>query len=102
MPESKIFYQGTEAQYDTYQTWVNDAGRANIPAEGTINQISGVDAPNNQRTVKYSEKIPHSVNGDDFVWEFGLYPNVTYGLTEYTLTEAVSNGYISNDDPSTL
>jgi hypothetical protein len=62
----------------------------------------GYNAPDKQRVVTWSAKIPHLVNQNDNVCEFGEYPNPAFGFIEYTMTEAVSNGYISDDDPSQL
>ncbi len=99
---AKIFYQGTLDQYNTYKTWVNDTSRANICVGGEVYQKEGVDVPANQKNDQYSAAIPHISIDGSYIWEFGAYPNPLYGLTEYSLEEAVSNGYISNDDPSSL
>jgi hypothetical protein len=102
MPDPKIFYKVNDAEYDTYQTWAADPARANIPDGGKVCQIMGYNEPDRQRVDYYSAKIPHETNPDDNICEFGDYPNPAFGFIEYTLTEAVSNGYISNDDPFEL
>lgn len=99
---AKIFYQGTLAQYNTYQTWVNDSARANIVSGGNVYQVEGVNAPAKQKATKWSAAISHPANEDDYIWEFGAYKNDAYGLTEYALAEAIANGHISDDDPSEL
>ena len=102
MPEPKRFYKVTDAEYDTYQAWANDPARANIPAGGIVYQVLGYNAPDKQRGTQHSAKIPHLVNSNENICEFFDQPNPALGYTEYTLTEAVTNGYISNDDPSEL
>jgi hypothetical protein len=99
---AKIFYQGTLAQYNTYQTWVSDPARANISEGGNVYQVKGIAAPEKQKATKYSEAITHPTNEDDYVWEFGAHKNDAYGLTEYTLIEAIASGHVSDDDPYVL
>ncbi len=95
MAETKIYYQGTESEIDTWHSYAMDPSQANIAAEGNINMVDGVSKPDNQRTVGYSRKIAHPTNSDDFIIRFGEYPNPGMGLTEYSESEAVSNGYRS-------
>jgi hypothetical protein len=94
MPEAKIYYQGTQNDFDTWHTWVCDPTRANIPDGGRINKILNTEKPDNQRTTTYSDAIAHPTNADDFIWFFGDYPKADMGLTEYTLTEAITSGHI--------
>lgn len=98
MTESKIYYQGAQNDFDTWHNWVCDSDRENIPPEGKINKIRRKKMPDNQRTISYSNAIAHPINPDDFIWMFGDYPKVDMGLTEYTLAEAISNGYITDPD----
>lgn len=91
---SKIYYQGTQNDFDTWHTWAKDSAQANIPAEGIINKILEKEMPDSQRTVAYSVVNPHESRADDFIWVFGDYPKADMGLTEYTQQEGIDNAYL--------
>lgn len=94
MPEPKIYYQGTEEQFNAWRDWACESERANIPVEGKINKILAKEMPDKQRTMRYDHKIAHQTNPDDYIWTFEEYPKPDMGLTEYTHQEAIDNGYI--------
>lgn len=95
---SKIYYQGSQVDFNTWHTWVCEPERADIPVGGKINKVRFKEAPDRQRTVVYCEVISHLTNADDFIWFFGDYSKPDMSLTEYTLAEAISNGYITLPD----
>lgn len=98
MADPKLYYQGTQNDFDVWHAWVCAPERENIPAGGKINKILDKEVPDRQRTISYSEVIPHGTNPDDFIWFFGDYPKPDMELTEYTQAEAISNGYITIPD----
>jgi hypothetical protein len=94
MPDPTIYYQGTQANFDTWHATAKT--EAGIFGDGIVTKVLGKDRPDLPKTTDVSETIPHETNQDDFIWRFGDYPNAGLGLTEYTQAEAISNGYIDD------
>ena len=65
------YHRGT---LEEFNTWHDTAKiTEGITAEGKIGFIGGVPAPNNQRTMAYSEVIQNPDSSDDYIWAYGDY-----------------------------
>lgn len=65
------YHRGTLEEFNAWHENVKIL--EGIPIDGKIGNVSGVPAPNNQRTMTYSDPISHPVNEDDYIWGYGKY-----------------------------
>ena len=89
------YYIGTPAIFESWETWVCDKMRANIPPEGRINFVNGIPSPNNQRTMRYTIRIDHPTIRGKCIWNFCDYD--TLNLPKISYDEAVAEGYFPNN-----
>ncbi len=71
MASPKKFQRGALVEFNTWHDAIKI--REDIPAEGKINFVNGVPAPDKQRTTAFSEPIPHPTIEDDYIWDCGGY-----------------------------
>ena len=91
---SKKYHRGT---LEEFNTWHDSAKiSANIPHEGKINAISGIPAPDNQRTIAAASAISHPTNQNDYIWIFSHYEDTQ--RPKFSLEEVKTEGFL----PSTI
>lgn len=82
-----MFHRSTLAEFNAWhKTAMLSEG---IPPEGRIGYVNGVLAPDNQRTMAYSDPITHPVNTDDCIWHYGEYPDTKKTVLSQEDTVAV-------------
>lgn len=66
-----MYHRGTLVEFNTW----HDAAKTSygIPEGGLIGFVDGVEAPDKQRTLAYSDAEPHPTNSDDYIWLYGDY-----------------------------
>lgn len=65
------YQRGTIAEFNAWHSLAMVAEE--IPPEGRIGMVNGIAAPQNQRTMAYSNAIQNPVGGDDYIWLYGKY-----------------------------
>jgi len=68
-----MYHRGTLAQFNTWHIAAKTA--YGIPEDGIIGFVDGKPAPENQRTTSYSIAIQNPAGGDDYIWNYGSYPD---------------------------
>ena len=88
------YNRGTLAEFTTW----HDAAKIaeDIPEGGKIGCVNGIPAPDNQRTMEYSEVIPHTVNADDYIWVYNGY--VDGSLPSLTKAEAITAEFLPEQE----
>lgn len=87
------FNRGTFEQFEEWEQACKIAEEIPLDGSGKINQVNGVDAPNNQRTIKYAVCTPNPTDPNDVIWNVSKkYP--VAGVTQITLQEAIELGFI--------
>lgn len=61
--------------FDEFLDWHENVKMAeNISTGGRVGYVKGRVASDKQKTIAYSEAVPHPENADDYLWAFGKYP----------------------------
>ena len=85
------YHRGTLTEFNTWHDTAMIS--ASIPSEGRVGFVKGVLAPDNQRTVAYSDAVLHPSNADDYIWVYGDYPDGE----SLTLTEVQTMGWFPEE-----
>ena len=84
-----MYNRGTLAQFNIWHEAAMASEEIVLP-NGKVGYINGIEAPTNQRTIAYSEAIPHPINNDDYIWDCGSYPSDI----ELTIDDVKSLGWM--------
>lgn len=87
-----MYHRGTLEQFNIWHETVKIA--EGITPAGKIGYVAGKSAPNNQRTTAYSEAIPHPLNENDYIWQYGNYPESEILTTE----DVIAVGWFNSED----
>lgn len=86
------YYRGTLAQFTDWETSCRVTEGIPLDGSGKVNQVNGVDAPNNQKTIEYCKCIPNPNDAQDVMWIDSKYP--PQGVGTITHDEAITIGFI--------
>lgn len=90
-----MYNRGNLAEFELWHIFVmNEEGIS--PKDGRVGMVDGVPAPQNQRTVAYSEAIRHPSGTDDYIWLYGDYPDEQ--KDDLSEDDARNAGWFQNQD----
>ena len=85
------------ANLKDFEKWHQDVcAQEEIGEDGKVGFREDKLAPHQQRTIGYSQPIPHPSNEDDYIFKFGNYSDNTF--TELTYEKAKEAGWFLDEN----
>lgn len=91
-----IYYRGTLAQFNAWEETCRISEGIPLDGSGKVNMVDGAAAPDNQKTIRYSECIVNPNDVNDVIWTGVKYP--PENVQQITKEEAIAIGFITDNE----